>query len=318
MKNLNNRKQESRSPLCSEPSVRQFSPGRSGDRLFLLGFFMQELTIANQSYPVVNLPGRPPAILDKDVAKIYEVETREVNQARIRNSEKFPLDFCYQLTVEELTEAVTSCDNLKFNPCLPHVYTWEGCNMLATILKSDIATKRVIQIIRGFTGVEKGQLSQQMIEVETGRLANSLLENRLKAAKLLGVPEHYGQIEAVKDVKRKCGVDFRPLLLVAPAQDNVVAPEEMLEPTEIGLRLGGISGQKINNVLRDLGLQTKVNTVWIATKKGEKLSASHAWVTKSKTGYNYKWNFSDLKEHLIAALDLKGVLRKITSKGSGS
>ena len=60
------------------------------------------ITVSNRNYKVINLPGRPLAILDRDVAQIYEVETKRINQARTRNPEKFPNDFVYQLNENEL------------------------------------------------------------------------------------------------------------------------------------------------------------------------------------------------------------------------
>lgn len=117
---------------------------------------MQELIIADKKYQVIELAGRPKALLDRHVAEIYQVETKEINQAVNRNPEKFPTDFCFELTEEEKTEVVTSCDHLKYSPHLPKAFSWEGCNMLATILQSDVAIQRTIQIIRGFTAIEKG------------------------------------------------------------------------------------------------------------------------------------------------------------------
>ena len=51
------------------------------------------ITVEHKSYPVLALPGRPKALLDRTVAAIYDVQTREVNQAVKNNPEKFPDDF---------------------------------------------------------------------------------------------------------------------------------------------------------------------------------------------------------------------------------
>lgn len=118
---------------------------------------MQELIIADKKYLVIELPGRPKALLDRTVAEVYEVETKEINQATRNNPDKFPADFCFELTKEEF-EVVKNFDllgNLKYSNVLPKAFTWEGCNMLATILKSEVATQRAIQIVRAFTKLEK-------------------------------------------------------------------------------------------------------------------------------------------------------------------
>ena len=120
---------------------------------------MQTLSIKidQKLYPVLSLPDRPKALLDKTVAEIYGVLTKRVNEAVSRNLQKFPEGFCFELTLEEIRtlNEVANCDFVWKGGHLPKAFTWEGCNMLATVLKSDIAIKRAIQIIRAFTAMEK-------------------------------------------------------------------------------------------------------------------------------------------------------------------
>ena len=78
-------------------------------------------------------------MVDADLAKLYGVPTKVLNQAVKRNKERFPIDFMFQLTKEEKAKVVTNCDHLKklkFSPNLPYVFTEHGTIMLATILKS--------------------------------------------------------------------------------------------------------------------------------------------------------------------------------------
>ena len=82
-------------------------------------------------------------MIDKDLAKLYEVETRTLNQSVKRNIERFPNDFMFELSENEKNELITKCDkllNLKFNPSKVKVFTEHGVYMLATILKSKVAT----------------------------------------------------------------------------------------------------------------------------------------------------------------------------------
>jgi hypothetical protein len=75
-------------------------------------------------------------ILDNDLAALYEVTTKALNQAVKRNRDRFPLDFLFQLTAEEKAEVVTNCDHLaklKFSPRAPHAFTEHGAIMAATI-----------------------------------------------------------------------------------------------------------------------------------------------------------------------------------------
>lgn len=112
--------------------------------------------VVGNKYPVLNLPGRPKALLDYTVAQIYQVKTKQINQAFSRNKKKFPEDFYFRLTKEEL-EVVTVCDQLhkvKHRSNLPVAYTLGGINMMSTVLRSEIAVRRSIEIIRAFTLLE--------------------------------------------------------------------------------------------------------------------------------------------------------------------
>jgi hypothetical protein len=101
---------------------------------------------------IINLPGRPPAILAQDAAEIYETETRQVNQAVKRNPVRFPEpDFCFRLTREEL-DALKSQNVMSSDVNhLPWAFTELGCNQLSAVLKSAVAAERSIQATRAFT-----------------------------------------------------------------------------------------------------------------------------------------------------------------------
>jgi hypothetical protein len=93
-------------------------------------------------------------ILDRDLAFLYNVETRVLNQAVKRNIKRFPDDFMFQLTRKELTEVITICDNLqnlKFTPSRPYAFTEHGVAMLSSVLNSEKAIDVNIQIMRTFT-----------------------------------------------------------------------------------------------------------------------------------------------------------------------
>ena len=96
---------------------------------------------------------RQKVMLDADLAELYGVLTKVLNQAVKRNKERFPVDFMFQLTKEEKDEVVTNCDHLKrlkFSPTLPHAFTEHGAIMLATILNSPVAVQSSIQVVRAF------------------------------------------------------------------------------------------------------------------------------------------------------------------------
>lgn len=92
-------------------------------------------------------------MLDRDLAALYGVATKALNQAAKRNKERFPEDFMFRLTKDEKNEVVTICDHLKvlkFSPQLPYVFTEHGTLMLANVLKSPTAIGASIAIVRAF------------------------------------------------------------------------------------------------------------------------------------------------------------------------
>lgn len=97
-------------------------------------------------------------IIDSDVALLYGVDTKQVNQAVSRNLDKFPEGYIFKLTQDEKEQVVTKCDHLqklKFSPGLPNAFTEKGLYMLATILKSPKATETTLAIIETFTKVRE-------------------------------------------------------------------------------------------------------------------------------------------------------------------
>ena len=92
-------------------------------------------------------------MLDSDLAEIYGVETKALNQAVKRNVLRFPENFMFQLTEIEKAEVVTNCDHLsriRFSPHLPFAFTEHGALMLANVLSSERAALTSVQVIRAF------------------------------------------------------------------------------------------------------------------------------------------------------------------------
>jgi hypothetical protein len=92
-------------------------------------------------------------MLDADLAELYGVPTKALNQAVRRNKDRFPPDFMFRLTKQEKTEVVTNCDHLqklKFSPVLPYAFTEHGAVMLANILNAPRAIKVSVYVVRAF------------------------------------------------------------------------------------------------------------------------------------------------------------------------
>ncbi len=112
-------------------------------------------------------------MLDADLAKLYGVPTKALNQAVKRNQDRFPPDFMFQLTRREKAEVVTNCDHLqrlKFSPTLPHAFTEHGAIMLANVLNSHVAVQVSIQIVRAFIKLREAVASHKDLALRLDHL----------------------------------------------------------------------------------------------------------------------------------------------------
>jgi intracellular sulfur oxidation DsrE/DsrF family protein len=117
-------------------------------------------------------------MLDSDLACLYEVESKRLNEAVKRNIKRFPVDFMFRLTKKEFTEVVANCDhlqNLKFRPTLPYVFTEQGVAMLAAVLNSQKAIDVNIQIMRAFIQMRNYVFNKGSLYEQIGELRKLLL-----------------------------------------------------------------------------------------------------------------------------------------------
>lgn len=120
-------------------------------------------------------------ILDRDVAELYGVDTRQINQAVKNNKEKFPEGYLFELTEDEKNEVIKNFDmlnSLKFCRVLPTAFTERGLYMLATILKSKQAVHTTIAIIDTFTKVRQMARTMEALQQteDGGKVQRTLLQ----------------------------------------------------------------------------------------------------------------------------------------------
>jgi len=115
-------------------------------------------------------------ILDFDLAMLYEVETRVLNQSVKRNIKRFPTDFMFQLTQEEWismsSQIVMTYPSKRPKTALPFAFTEQGVAMLSGILNSEVAIHVNIAIMRTFVTIRKYALehkefNEKLLEIET-------------------------------------------------------------------------------------------------------------------------------------------------------
>lgn len=92
-------------------------------------------------------------MLDRDLAELFGVSTKRLNEQVKRNRSRFPADFVFQLSEAEKAEVVANCDHLarlKFSPQRPYAFTEHGAIMAANVLNSEQAVEVSVFVVRAF------------------------------------------------------------------------------------------------------------------------------------------------------------------------
>jgi len=133
--------------------------------------------IINQIYIVREQKVR----LDKDLAKLYQVDTRNLNKAVKRNAKRFPEDFMFQLTLQETENLMFQIGTSRWGGTRksPFVFTEQGVAMLAGVLNSDRAIMVNIQIMRVFTEMRKMLMDNSELRIAIEEIKKKT-ENNVK------------------------------------------------------------------------------------------------------------------------------------------
>jgi len=116
-------------------------------------------------------------MIDSDLAKLYGVPTKALNQAVKRNAGRFPKDFMFHLTQKEKLEVVTNCDHLatlKFSPAMPLAFTEHGAIMVANVLNSKRAVEVSIYVVRAFVKLREMLGSHKMLAQKIAELERTV------------------------------------------------------------------------------------------------------------------------------------------------
>lgn len=150
-------------------------------------------------------------MIDSDLAQLYEVETRTVNQAIKRNFDRFPQNFMFQLTNEEWqnlrSQIVISSGNYGGRRYLPYVFTEHGVLMLATVLNSKKAIAVSVQIVNAFVKLREMALSNKDLSKRVDELERTLIsyarENNTN------IEEIFKQLGYLTDVTKPKKIGFK-------------------------------------------------------------------------------------------------------------
>jgi hypothetical protein len=124
-------------------------------------------------------------MLDKDLAEMYGVETRVLNQSIKRNLNRFPKDFMYQLSEKEFKNLISQNVTSSWGGTrkLPFAFTEQGVAMLSSVLNSEIAIEVNIRIIRVFTKMRAFALTHKEILLQLTKLEKEVSRNNSNTEK---------------------------------------------------------------------------------------------------------------------------------------
>ena len=144
-------------------------------------------------------------MLDRDLAALYEIETRVLNQAIKRNIKRFPSDFMFQLTPEEFerirnqfenvdktmsSQIVMTYPNKRPNSALPYAFTEQGVAMLSGVVNSDKAIAMNIAIMRAFVDVRRVLLSQSDLHQKLNEIKDRIGEHDVQLNQIYDAMEN--------------------------------------------------------------------------------------------------------------------------------
>ncbi len=168
--------------------------------------------IENKIYSIRNTK----VMLDSHIAILYQVETRRLMEQVKRNIDRFPSDFMFQLTKEEFENlksqnATSSWGGTRKSP---HAFTEQGVYMLATVLKSKVATDITLHIMRTFTKIREFSLNYKDIVIELKNMQNDIKSNKDNISQnsqyIKQAFELLSQILEDTTIKDKNLIGFRP------------------------------------------------------------------------------------------------------------
>jgi hypothetical protein len=157
-------------------------------------------------------------MIDADLADLYGVPTKALNQAVKRNAARFPPDFMFQLTPDEKQEVVTNCDHLarlKFSRTLPFAFTEHGAIQAANVLNSEQAVDMSVYVVRAFVRLRElltsnKELAQRLDDLER-RIGQKLQSHDQAIA---------GLIDAIRQLMSPPVPAKRPIGFVAPEDSS--------------------------------------------------------------------------------------------------
>ena len=192
--------------------------------------------IQNKIYTIRGLQ----VMLDRDLAELYGVPVKRVNEQVKRNIKRFPINFRFQLNKKEKDELVAICDHLnsmKYSSTLPYAFTEQGVSMLSAVLKSETAIEVSIKIIESFVKMKKFISQNDLIFRKFELLERKQVQTDNKIEKIFKIIES-------RSIKPKQGIFFNGEIfdayifvsdLIKSAKSSIILIDNFIDETVLTL-----------------------------------------------------------------------------------
>jgi hypothetical protein len=162
-------------------------------------------------------------MLDADLAALYDVPTKRLNQQVKRNAERFPNDFMFQLARAERDEVVANCDHLrqlKFSPTMPFAFTEHGALMAASVLNTPRAVEVSMYVVRAFVRLRETLAAHKELAVKLEELEQKTEALALRHDTLAGnTRTQLRQVfEAIRELMNPPEPKRRPIGFITPEE----------------------------------------------------------------------------------------------------
>lgn len=241
-----------------------------------------------------------PVVTFEQIAEVHGIPIRNVQRTFQRHRNRFiEGKHCFRLDYSTASElplrVVVSHNGLVF-------FTEKGYLLLTKPLRDNKAWEVQERMVDDYFALKQEAVTEVTFPPPLSplRQAEEDLGTWDRIGVLCGAPKHIALIEAAKDIQKRLGIDLSPMLQLSTFLDNIPDEDVMLEPTEIGKRLG-MSGADLNRRLERAGMQARVGGEWVATDTGKEHCYRHAWKTGEKSGFNLKWDVEFVQRTLAQA-----------------
>lgn len=178
-------------------------------------------------------------IVDRDLAELYQVQTKRINEQVKRNIDRFPAEFCFQLDNNEKNELVANCDRfktLKHSTSNPYAFTEQGIAMLSAVLTSDVAVQVSIKIMNAFVEMRHFLVSNAAAFERLDRVELKQLETDQKLEKVFNYIANSTEVKQRIFFDGQIYVAFSFIVdLIKKAQNKLVLIDNYVDTNTLNL-----------------------------------------------------------------------------------